>query len=106
MQTYSNEKFRHFWFLRGMKVDQTAGSGTLWSLDNWPEDQSVGRLVHSGLQKFCWKKKHILLNLTAGGEYKIARFIILTFYTSLYQKLNGTEVEYLFLLKQGSRLVM
>lgn len=48
----------------------------------------------------------MLLNLTAGGEYKIARFIILTFYTSLYQKLNGTEVEYLFLLKQGLRLVM
>lgn len=106
MQTYSNEKLRHFWFLRGMKVNQTAGSGTLGSLDNWPKDQSVSNLVHSGLQKFCWKKKHILLIMAAVAEYKIARFIILTFYTSLYQKLNRTEVEYLFLLKQSLRLVM
>lgn len=39
------------------------------------------------------------LNMAVVGEYKIFRFIIFSFYTSLYQKLNGTEVECLFLLK-------
>lgn len=41
----------------------------------------------------------MLLNMTAVSEYKIAAFVASHFYISLYQKLNKTEGECLFLLK-------
>lgn len=39
----------------------------------------------------------MLLNMTAVSEYKIARFVVSHFYILLYQKLNKTERECLFL---------